>query len=334
MITPRRAFLRSAAATALASTAAPVLAAVKPPETLVKTLYDTLTEKQRMHICFAWDHVDKKKQVLRTRLENNWRITPHHINSSFYTDDQRDLIRAIFQGMTAPEWHARWDQQLNDDIGGFGKKQSIAIFGDPGTRQFEFVITCRHLTLRCDGNHGDHIAFGGPILYGHEGERLYEKPDHPNNVFWHQATEANKLVELFGGTQRERAIVQQGMPSEELIACKGNEGDFHGLAVSDFSADQKTHLQQVVKLLLEPFRKADRDEAMDCLKKQGGLDDCHLAFYAEGDLGKDTLYDNWRLEGPSFVWYYRGDPHVHVWVNVKGDGKASPINAYQDSVGV
>jgi hypothetical protein len=22
------------------------------------------------------------------------------------------------------------------------------------------------------------------------------------------------------------------------------------------------------------------------------------------------------LEGPSFVWHFRGSPHVHVWVNV------------------
>ena len=52
---------------------------------------------------------------------------------------------------------------------------------------------------------------------------------------------------------------------------------------------------------------------------QGGLDDCHLAFYKEGDLGDDGVWDNWRLEGPSFVWYFRGKPHVHVWVNVADD---------------
>jgi hypothetical protein len=31
------------------------------------------------------------------------------------------------------------------------------------------------------------------------------------------------------------------------------------------------------------------------------------------------VWDNWRIEGPSFVWYYRGCPHVHVWVNVADD---------------
>ena len=56
-----------------------------------------------------------------------------------------------------------------------------------------------------------------------------------------------------------------------------------------------------------------------CLKAQGGLDACHLAFYAQNDIGNDGVWDIWRLEGPSFVWHYRGAPHVHVWVNVADD---------------
>ena len=54
------------------------------------------------------------------------------------------------------------------------------------------------------------------------------------------------------------------------------------------------------------------------LKANGGLDKCHLAFYRDGDIGKDEVWDNWRLEGPGFAWYFRGEPHVHVWVNVAG----------------
>ena len=51
---------------------------------------------------------------------------------------------------------------------------------------------------------------------------------------------------------------------------------------------------------------------------RGSGDACNLAFYQEGQLAKGE-YDNWRLEGPSFVWYFRGSPHVHVWVNVADD---------------
>ena len=52
-----------------------------------------------------------------------------------------------------------------------------------------------------------------------------------------------------------------------------------------------------------------------------GVDDLErsLAFYRDGDIGNDQVWDCWRLEGPSFVWYFRGSPHVHVWVNIAAD---------------
>ena len=65
---------------------------------------------------------------------------------------------------------------------------------------------------------------------------------------------------------------------------------------------------------------------MRCLKTQGGLDRCVLSFYEDGDIGEDQVWDNWRLEGPSFVWYFRGEPHVHVWVNI-ADDPSVPLNA-------
>jgi hypothetical protein len=29
------------------------------------------------------------------------------------------------------------------------------------------VLSSRHMTLRCDGDSSEHVAFGGPILYAH-----------------------------------------------------------------------------------------------------------------------------------------------------------------------
>ena len=97
----------------------------------MKLLYESLKPEQRKEVCFAWDYVDPKRGLLRTRLENNWRITKPAIKSEFFTADQQAMIRTIFEGITAPEWHERFDKQLDDDIGGFGNKQGIAIFGSP-----------------------------------------------------------------------------------------------------------------------------------------------------------------------------------------------------------
>ncbi len=168
----RRAFIQQSATALAASTAIPGLAraAAAPAsstESLVKVLYDTLQAEQREKMCHAWDYIDAKRGLLRTRVANNWMINEQEINSEFYTGEQRDLIRKIFEGMIDPQWHAGFDKQMEDDCGGFGEEQSIAIFGQPEKGPFEFVLTGRHMTLRCDGNSAENVAFGGPIFYRH-----------------------------------------------------------------------------------------------------------------------------------------------------------------------
>ncbi len=322
----RRRFLAAsggaAAAVALSgSMAGPLLAKdadEKPAETYVKLLYASLSEKQRMEVCFAWDHMDQQRGLLRTHISNNWRITKPAILSDFYTSDQQHLIRKVFEGITNPDWHERFDKQFLDDMGGFGKRQSIAIFGEPGEGKFEFVLTGRHGTVRCDGNSAESIAFGGPILYGHAASGYYERPDHPGNVFWHQALAANDIFQMLDGTQRRRALLPEA-PDEASIAFRGKQGKFDGVAIAELSDDQKQLAQEVLQKLIEPYRQSDQDEVVAALKKQGGLDQCYLAFYRKDDLGDDSVWDNWRLEGPAFVWHYRGAPHVHTWINVADD---------------
>ena len=33
--------------------------------------------------------------------------------------------------------------------------------------------------------------------------------------------------------------------------------------------------------------------------------------------GEDGVWDVWQIEGPSMICFFRGDPHVHAWINVK-----------------
>jgi hypothetical protein len=66
---------------------------------------------------------------------------------------------------------------------------------------------------------------------------------------------------------------------------------------------------------------------LQCLEKQGGLDKCHLIFYREHTLDKEGEWDNWRVEGPAFVWYFRGYPHVHIWIHV-ADDPSVPVTSH------
>lgn len=324
----RREFLATAGAAA-AAIAAPNLTAApadtKPPETLVKVLYDSFNEQQRKVVCFDWDYKHAQRGLLRAHISNNWRITAPAIQSNFYTAEQQSLIRKIFEGLVNPDWVERFDKQFKDDMGGFGKAQGIALFGKPGAGKFEFVLTGRHGTMRCDGNSIEHVAFGGPIMYGHAASGYFEKIGHPNNVFWHQAEAANKVYKMLDGKQRAKALFPEA-PDEAQIGFRGPKGKFEGIAVAELSSDQREHVQQVLLKLIEPYRQSDRDEVVASLKKQGGLDKCHLVFYQADDLGNDEIWDNWRLEGPAFVWHWRGAPHVHVWVNVADDASV-PLNS-------
>ena len=67
--------------------------------------------------------------------DNNWNITKPIIGSDFYSKDQQDMMRAIYEGLFQPDWIRHIDKQLADDGGGYGKSQSIALFGHPGEGQ-------------------------------------------------------------------------------------------------------------------------------------------------------------------------------------------------------
>jgi hypothetical protein len=327
----RRDFVRSVGVTAAAAAtggskvwAAPKASSASPAdgaaETAVKGLYETLTDEQKKVVCFDWDHVDEKRGLLRTHVSNNWHITKPTIEGDFFTKKQRHLIHDVFKGLFSPEWYPKFLKQLKDDTGGkpWGAQQNIAIFGTPGSGKFELVMTGRHMTVRADGNSESHVAFGGPIFHGHAAQGFDEEPDHPGNIFWQQALTANKIYKMLDGKQRKVALVE-ARPAEESVAFQGSDGKFPGIPVSELAGDQRGVLENVLVSLLEPYRQTDQQEVRAALKKQGGLDKCSLAFYKDGDIGDDGTWDNWRIEGPSLVWYFRGEPHVHIWINVADD---------------
>ena len=53
------------------------------------------------------------------------------------------------------------------------------------------------------------------------------------------------------------------------------------------------------------------------ITENGGVDSLAMSFYKNMDIGNDGVWDVWQLESPTMVWYFRGAPHVHVWVNIR-----------------
>jgi hypothetical protein len=320
----------AAAGGGLIEWAVPKAAAATPvkgeAETAAKALYESLTDAQRTEVCFDWDYVHPERGLLRTHVSNNWQITKPHIESDFFTKQQKMLAHDVYKSLFNPDWYPKLLKQLKDDTDGkpWGADQSIALFGKPGDK-FMMVMTGRHMTIRADGNSEAHMALGGPIFHGHAASGFNEQVHHPGNVFWHQALLANKVYTILDGKQRDVALMTR-RPSESAVAFRGSDGKYPGLPVAEMTSDQKAEVNKVLMSLIDPYRPEDQAEIQQCLNKQGGLDACSLAFYRDGDVGDDEEWDNWRLEGPSFVWYFRGEPHVHIWINV-GDDPSVKLNA-------
>ncbi len=267
----RRVFLKStlgaAAATSLAGV--PLIgraeSAAPKSETLVATLFKSFTEAQRKALCFAWDN------PLRTEVDNNWHVTDQHIGS-FLSADQNQMVKEIFLGLHSPEYAETVFKQVEHDSGkkGFGDS-SIALFGEPGSGKFEFVLTGRHCTRRCDGDSTEGAAFGGPIFYGHAAQGFNEKPGHPGNAYWYQAKRANEVFQMLDGKQREAALLNKGRMEQgtETVKLTGKAEGLPGIMVGDLSSDQKGQVRKVMADLLAPCRKLDADEALTYIEAAG-----------------------------------------------------------------
>lgn len=301
----------------------PTSTAKPTSETLVAQLYKSLKEEQKKAICFPFDH------PLRSDVDNNWFIIKNKRIKDSYSKDQQALIRDIFMSMHSEEYAPRVMQQVehdNEDIGGFGGC-SIAMFGQPGApgeSKFEFVLTGRHTTRRCDGNSVAGAAFGGPIFYGHAAKSFNEKADHKGNAYWYQGLRANEVFKALDGKQRKLALLDINPPGEhakETVELPIKNENLEGIPMTELASDQKDLVRKVLADLLAPFRKTDADEALKLIEA-GGFDKLHMAFFSTMDIGKDGVWDVWKLESPSMVWYFRGAPHVHTWVHVREPAKA------------
>jgi hypothetical protein len=164
-------------------------------------------------------------------------------------------------------------------------------------------------------------AFGGPIFYGHAAQGFSERPDHPGNLYWYQAVRANEVFGMLDGKQRDQALLGSGRRESgtDTVRLRGAAKDLPGIPVGSLSADQRDAVRKVMADLLAPFRKEDADEALRLIggPDNRGFEDLHMAFYKNDDIGNDGVFDVWQIEGPSMVWYFRGKPHVHVWVNIR-----------------
>lgn len=306
----RRDFLITTTGASVAALAYPLMVHGSPTpesaaESLIGELYQSLSSEQKSAVALPLN-ADVRKKV-----NANWHVTKQTIGSRFFSKKQQEMVDKIVRNLTSESGFERLTKQTEDDDGGLGA-YSIAWFGVPGDKEFEWMLTGRHLTLRADGNTQSRVVFGGPVVYGHGNE------DSPkDNLFYYQTVEVQKVFDSLSSDQRQQALIHSNPPGEAQVQVQGQGGKFTGLAVKDLNDEQKSLVKSAAVQILSMYRDDDTSEAHELVSKNGGLDALHLSYYAKGDLLSDKIWDIWRIEGPSSVVHFRGAPHVHAYIHIK-----------------
>ena len=304
--------------TVMAQDAAPAAPrAAKPAEALVRELYQGLTAEQRGRVVLPYDHGAAANQAATRLRIYNAAIFNDRTVGGVYTRPQQELVGRILRSIAADEEGYR-RLTRNHTYDGSGSLQNCGayIFGDPtGETPYAWVFTGHHLTIRCDGNDPS-AAWGGPMYYGHSPDGYSQR-----NVFYYQTRSVLSLFDSLNEQQRGRAVIT-GSPGEGANSVRHRREGFPGVPASDLTADQRRLAETVMRDVLSPYRREDADEVMNILRRNGGLERIHIAFYRDRDATDNNRWHFWRLEGPGFVWNYRVLPHVHTFVNIAAQAMA------------
>jgi hypothetical protein len=323
----RRQFLKVATSTAaVAATTGAVASAddakapakkrdPKPAETLIRELYETLSDDQKKTLVLPWNHGAKNKNGTPSRHGMYNRPFGGQKIGEHYTKAQQELIDRTLHAICADEeGYIKITRNRRFDASKSFENCGSHIFGEPSDEgKFAWLFTSHHLTVRCDGNSQPGAAFGGPMYYGHTAQGYSS-----GNVYFYQTQRVQTLYDALDGKQRDNAIAS-GTPGEHAKSVQFRAaGEARpGIAYSDLSKDQRGLAESVMRDILAPFRKEDADEVMQIVKKNGGMEKIHFGYYKDrSSKDDDVRWHFWRLEGPGFVWNFRVLPHVHCYVNI------------------
>jgi hypothetical protein len=215
------------------------------------------------------------------------------------------------------------------DTTGWGGVNGLGLLfcGDPRTGPYQVLLSGVHLNLRLGGASTEGAAFGGPQVYGdqHGNGRV----GLPGNVYRYQLEAAHRLVAAL--TPAERAAVRLARaPAQVNVGVQGSAGRFDGLAVGELGADKRKLARDVVAAIVDTYAEDDAAYAWSCLERNGGVDALHFADYDEefdgGRRAGNAPSQVFRFEGPAAVLHFRGEPHVHAFLNVAMDGER-PLRA-------
>ena len=220
-------------------------------DSLPMQFYKSLTDEQLSKICLPLGH--PKRQF----VSNWWYICPEQRLHTFYTRDQQDLVRQIFESLHHPVYREKMNWQVKKDLmGDIDNTPSVGFFGTPDDKDFEFIYTGHHVTRRCNAHTDKGLGFGGaPIFYGNFAKGFRESKDHEGNPFWYQGLIFNEFVSSLDGKQQEKILVGREPRRERPnVVIEKRKTDLPGLRCAELSEDQQAKFLDTMRRMLVCFR--------------------------------------------------------------------------------
>ena len=279
-----------------------------------RRFYASLDDEQRAETCVDYNH------PLRQYHNRGVWGGGRSVFTGFNRGQRQMLTDLLYAGVSTP---GRERIPQEDMIRWTGiHSMRVLMCGDPTSSAYQVIFTAAHLNLRVGGKSSEGTAFGGPQVYGDQ--RGNERQGLPGNVYRDQFVLAQQLLHGLDPGRKKLAMLEEA-PVQTQIELQGRHGSFPGIPVAELAPPEKAQVRDIVDLILSSYPEADVAYARECLNANGGTDALHLSYYQHGEDG--DIFDGqvFRLEGPAAVFYFRGFPHVHAFLNVAMDGD-SPLS--------
>ena len=288
---------------------------LEPADQLATRFFDSLDAGQRAQACVAYDHPLRQLHnkglwgggLLATPLNFGW-------------EQRRLLTDLLHAGLSEAgrervplEYFTRWPGV---------HAMKVLVCGDPHRPPYQLILTGAHLNLRIGGASREGAAFGGPLVYGDQ--RGNEVPGLPGNLYRFQFDTATRLFRSLRPEHQRLALLKTS-PVQTAIQLQGPDGVFPGVPISTLSAEGRALTRELIAGILSTYPDDDAAYAWRCLDHNGGPEALALSYYEDSDPGRQGEPQNFRLEGPATVLYFRGDPHVHAFAGIAMDA-STPLS--------
>jgi len=282
-----------------------------PVDVLARRLYASFDSGQRADTCVAYDH--PMRQYHNRGVWGGGRSVVVG-----FTRDQRKILTDLLYSGLSVEGRGRVPEE---DLTRWSGVQAMRVLvsGDPTAGPYQIILTGVHLNLRLGGKSREGAAFGGPQVYGDQ--RGNEIAGLPGNVYRDQFLLAQRLLRSLDNGRRKLAVLEKA-PVQTQIELQGRNGSFPGIPVAELMPEGKSQVRDIVERIFSTYPPDDVAYARQCLDANGGIDALFLSYYQHGQDGDIFEGQVFRLEGPAAVFYFRGYPHVHAFLNVAMDGDA------------